>query len=127
MLKQALELERYVSTLDVFRMDKYGLKEYLLGLLPDTTIEKLHVFNEPGTNREIISAVIKAMHPLPKAFTEEIVRQLFKLACGDTTASGLIELFTRKMERKNRREKYSLIIIIAATVVLCLLIWLAGR
>ncbi len=55
-LLQSLELERYVSTLDVFRMDKEGLKQYILGLLPDSTIEQLKKFNETETNRAIISS-----------------------------------------------------------------------
>ncbi len=125
-LKQALELERYVSTLDMFRMDKQGLKEYMLGLLPDTTIEKLHVFNEPETTREIISTVLRALHALPKAYSSDIVKQLHKLAGEDKTAGEQVESFARKTQRRNRREKYSLIIIIAVTVILCLLIWLAG-
>ena len=66
------------------------------------------------------------MHPLPNFFTKDIVGQLFKLAKGDILAIGQIERFVQQAEKKNRREKYSLIIIIAATAILCLLIWLAG-
>lgn len=54
LLKQALELEKYVSTLDVFRMDKGGLQEYILELIPDTAIEQLHPFQENNTIREAI-------------------------------------------------------------------------
>ena len=82
-LKQALELEKYVSTLDVFRMDKEGLKEYILGLLPNSTIELLKKFNEPETTRQIIVTTLKAMHPLPKVFTGPIITQLEKLSSGD--------------------------------------------
>lgn len=125
-LKQALELEKYISTLDVFRMDKEGLQQYMLGLLTDNNIEQLKQFNEPETTREIIHAMIRAMQPLPNLFTKDIVVQLFKLAEGDTLARGQIERFVQHAEKKSRREKYSLIIIIAVTVILCLLIWLAG-
>lgn len=126
-LKQALELEKYVSTLDVFRMDKEGLKQYILELLPDATIEQLKKFNEPGTSREIISTVLRAMHPLPGHYTKDISAQLFKLGEGDEKAGQQLSAFIQKTERKSRREKYSLIIIIAATIILCLLIYLAGR
>lgn len=126
-LKQALELERYVAGLDVFRMDKQGLKEFILGLLPDDTIEKLKAFNEPTTCVEIISTVIKAMHPLPKAYTDEIVGQLQKLAVNDEPALQQINSFVQKNAIRHRREKYSLIVIIFVTVFLCLLIYLAGH
>ena len=36
-LKQSLELEKYVSTLDIFRMDKEGLEQYILELLSNDT------------------------------------------------------------------------------------------
>lgn len=125
-LKQALELEKYISALDVFRMDKEGLQQYILGMLSDSTVEQLKQFNEPETNREIIHTMLRSMHPLPILFTKDIVGQLFKLAKGDTSASGQIEHFVRQAEKKSRREKYSLVIIIAVTVILCLLIWLGN-
>lgn len=125
-LKQTLELEKYVSALDVFRMDKEGLQQYILGLLSDNNIEQLKRFNEPETKREIIHAMLRSMHPLPILFTKDIVGQLFKLSDRDTLAIGQIERFVQQAEKKSRREKYSLIIIIAATAILCLLIWLAG-
>lgn len=126
-LKQALELEKYVFALDTFRMDKEGLKEYILGLLPDSAIDQLKKFNEPETIRQIIITIIKAMNPLPQAYSGTVITQLEKLSSGDKLARSALTIFTKKIAKKSRREKYSLIIIIAATIILCLLIWLAGR
>lgn len=125
-LMQALELEKHVSGLDVFRMDKEGLKQYILGLLPDSAIEQLKIFNEPETIRQIITTVIKAMNPLPQTCTGPIITQLKKLSADDEIARATLAAFIQKTGKKSRREKYSLIIIIAVTVILCLLIYLAG-
>lgn len=126
-LLQMIELEKYVSTLDVFRMDKEGLKEYILGLLPDSTIEQLKKFNEPDINRQIITIVIKAMSPLPQGYTGTIMLQLEKLSARDAMAEAAVAEFIQKKAKKSRREKYSLIIIITITVIICLLIYLTGR
>jgi curved DNA-binding protein CbpA len=126
-LQQSLELERYISKLDVFRMDKEGLKQYILGLLPDSTIEQLKKFNETETNHAIITTILKGIAPLPKLYTTDILTQLNKLSENDEASSQLLENFAKKAAKKNRREKYSLIIIIAITIILCLLIYLAGR
>jgi curved DNA-binding protein CbpA len=126
-LKQSLELEKHVSALDVFRMDKEGLQQYILELFPDSTIEELNKFNEPDTNREIIATILKAMRPLPQLYTVPIILQLEKLAGDDESARTAVTTFIQKTTRKSRREKYSLLFIIAATLILCLLIWLAGR
>ena len=126
-LKQALELERYVSQLDVFRMDKEGLKEHILDLIPDEIIERLRTFNEPETNRQIISTLLRAISSLPPLYTISIITQLKKLSTGDETAEQTLTAFVQKKERIIFRDKYSLTLIIAITVILCLLIYLAGR
>ena len=126
-LLQALELEKYVSKLDVFRMDKAGLQEYILGLISDSTIEQLKKFNEPETNRQIITIILKAILPLPKLYVKKITEQLNKLSEGDEIAKNQLTAFIQKNEKKNRRDRFSIIIIILATTFLCLLIYLAGR
>lgn len=126
-LMQVLELEKYVSTLDVFRMDKAGLQEYILGLISDSTIEQLKKFNEPETNRQIITIILKAIVPLPQLYIKDIIEQLNMLSGTDEIANQQLSVFSQKTDKKNRREKYSLIIIIIATAFLCLLIYLAGR
>ena len=126
-LMQALELEKYVSTLDVFRMDKVGLQEYILCLISDSTIEKLKKINEPETNLQIVTIILRAMLPLPKLYVKGITEQLNKLSEGDEIAKNQLTAFIQRTEKKNRREKYSLILIIIATAFLCLLIYLAGR
>ena len=121
-LKQSLELEKYVSGLDVFRMDKQGLKNYILGLLPDSVIEQLKTFNEPETNSQIISIILRAMRPLPNLYIKDILIQLNKFAGEDEIARLVITGYTQKTRKKDRQEKYSLIIIIVVTAFLCLLI-----
>ena len=126
-LLQALELEKYVSKLDVFRMDKAGLQEYILGLISDSAIEQLKKFNEPETNRQIITIILKAILPLPKLYVKKITEQLNKLSEGDEIAKNQLTAFIQKNEKKNRRDRFSIFIIILATTFLCLLIYLAGR
>jgi curved DNA-binding protein CbpA len=127
LLQQALELERYVARLDVFRMDKTGLKDYTLGLLSDENIQKLKPFNEPAISSQLIDTLLKAIQPLPITFSAPINQQLYKLAGQDAAAIEKIEKFTSKQQRQYKREKKSLLIIIIVTLLLCLLIWLAGR
>ncbi|MEP6700266.1 MAG: hypothetical protein ABJA85_03085, partial [Bacteroidota bacterium] len=74
-----------------------------------------------------ISMLLKAISSLPHLYTTTISTQLKKLSRGDETAEQMITGFVQKKERINRRDKYSFIIIIAVTVILCLLIYLAGR
>lgn len=126
-LKQSLELDRYVSQLDVFRLDKPGLQEYILSVISDQTIKELEKFGEHDTNRKIIQNILAASHPLPKLYADPVLDQLKKLAAHDTVSLEILHNHTERSNRKHRREKSSLFFIIVATAVICLLIWLAGH
>ena len=127
LLKQVLELEKYVSKLDTFRMDKQGLQRYILDLLSDSSIEQIGKFNEPETNRQIITVLMQAIKPLPPLYTTDIIIRLKKLAGNDAVAANQLEIFVQQRQRKYRKEKYSILVIIILTISISLLIFLLGR
>ncbi len=126
-LQQALDMERYVAGLDIFRMDSGGLKDYILELLSSDTIEKLKHFNDTTVNLEIVKAVLRASHPLPKSLMEEVMNRLRILAATSEQALQLIEKQQARTSRKHNQQQYSLLIIIVITAFLCLLIYFASR
>jgi len=99
-LKQALELEQYVSKIDVFRMDKMGLQQYIMDLIPDTSIEKLQQFNEPDTIRQIVSILLHAIKPLPGQYTKDIFIQLHKLSANEPIATEKLNIFIRQRQKR---------------------------
>lgn len=127
LLKQALELERYVSKLDTFRMDKQGLQQYILDLLSDSSIEQIGKFNEPETNRQIINVLMQAIKPLPPLYTTDIIIRLRKLPGKDPVAADQLEIFVQQRQKKYQKEKYSLLGIIILTLSISVLIFLLGR
>lgn len=126
-LKLALELERYASKLDVFRMDKDGLKDYILDLVSPAVIEQLKQFNEPAITGQIITAIIKSANPLQQQQVIPVAERLQQLAGNDTIACDQINTFAHKHRTRHQREKYNFLIIIIATILICVLIWIAGH
>ena len=126
-LKQSLELEKYVSTLDTFRMDKEGLEQYILELLSNDTINKLKQFNEPDTSSQIVQITLRTINVLPPHYSKTVLSQLQVLAESNENSLRQIQSIAIKTNKKHQREKYSLLIIIGITIILCLLIFLAGR
>lgn len=126
-LKQALELERYASKLDVFRMDKEGLRDYILELLSPTTIGQLKEFNEPAITRQIIDTIIRSANHLQEQQAIPIAERLRQLAGNDTSLHEQINIFAGRHRSRQQREKYNSLIILIATILICLLIWIAGR
>ena len=126
-IRQCLELERHVSRLDHFRLDREGLRDYVLEVLSDDTLEKLKAFNDPVANLQIIRLVLKSLAPLPRPMTPAITDRLRRLAGDDTAGLGEIDRAFTKLRRKHTEEQLQPWLIILLTLLLCLLIWLAGQ
>jgi hypothetical protein len=126
-LKHLLELEKYVSTLDVHRMDKQGLSNYLSEILSGTVIATLLPFKESHINNQIIITVLHAMAALKYKQAEMVTKQLFKLAGENPGSRKLIEEFLSGKKQKEKEEMFQPYIILLIVAVICILIWLMGR
>lgn len=121
-LKKTLELDRYVSKLDVHRMDKEGLYSYICDILSDEVITKLNAFNEPGINGSIIDTVIRCSQPLPWQFTKLLSVRLAKLTTDPDTLTVIRE-FVHRSRQLAIWTRYKPWLLLVAAIVLCLLIY----
>lgn len=120
-LKQVLELERYVSKLDVFRMDNYGLHDHILTLLEDQSIEQLNSFNEKQVNDDILLILIKCLKVLPLNLILSLHTQLKKINTSETIQEKFNQFVLAK-QKTYKRDKYNIWVIIVTVIALCLLI-----
>lgn len=127
MLKEALELERYVSRLDVFRMDKGGLRDYILELISEDTIGKLHAFHDPAAMTQIQSVILQACKVLPFDYAAPVAKRLELLGKDAPEAKEALARFMQQHRNKHLREKYTILFIIIITLLLCGIIFFAGR
>ena len=125
-LKLVLELEQYVSRLDVHRMNKEGLSDYIDELLSTDTIENLKQFNEPEINKQIITSTLSAMQFLTMKFIGKLPERLGALA-DDETSLHRIKNFMKNRKRAFLWERYKVAVIILFTIFICLLIYFTGK
>jgi curved DNA-binding protein CbpA len=125
-LKLVLELEQYVSRLDVHRMNKEGLSDYIEELLSSDTVKSLKHFNEPEINRQIITSTLSAMQPLNIKFIGELTGRLEALA-DDETSLRRIKNFLNNRKKAFFWERYKVAVIIFFTIFICLLIYFTSR
>ena len=118
-LKQLLELDRYTSRLDVHRMDKEGLYQYLISLFSDSTILMLNSFHEESVNKEIIHTSLKTGHYLTLNNAKDLAEKLKKIAEGNTDLSTNIEEFIHRASRNEYWEKRRVWIIAIIVALLC--------
>lgn len=118
-LKQSLELNRYVARLDVHRMDHQGLLDYIENILADTTIDTLNSFNEPSINKEIILLMLKNGHVLPYHLAARLAENLRKLKIDDPLTTQQIDQFVRRHKQTAYWEKRKIWIILLITLLIC--------
>ncbi len=121
-LKQALELDKYVSTLDVHRMDKEGLYTYISELLSDEAIAKLKSFDEPTVKNEIIRLLVHSSHSLTDTHFAQLSSRFKKLS-SDPAIAGLVDQNMQRLQRHRRWEKYKPWLLLLIVVVICILIF----
>jgi len=125
-LKLVLELEQYVSRLDVHRMNKEGLSDYIDQLLSTDTIESLKQFNEPAINKQIITSALSAMRPLTIKFAGKLPERLAALT-NDEISLQRIKNFLRNRKRAFLWERYKIAVLILFTIFICLVIYFSGK
>jgi molecular chaperone DnaJ len=126
-LKISLELEKYVSSLDVQRMNKEGLYEHISDLLSSDTIEKLNVYNETAITQQIINTILMAMKPLPLNFAITLSTKLAKLANHDEISLQRIKSSLRQHQKSFLWKRYQVLLIVVITVLICLLIFFTSK
>lgn len=126
-LKQLLELDKFVYGLDIHRMDKQGLADYAGSILSGNIIAQLIPFNESHVNKQIIQVALQAMEPLDTKQVSVIITALYKLADDDPESKKNIKEFHDRKSQKEKVEKYQPLILLVIVMVICFLIWLMGR
>jgi molecular chaperone DnaJ len=126
-LKLSLELEKYVSLLDVHRMNKESLSAYINELISPETVRILMHFNESGINYEIIENILKALRPLPLKYAEPLLNRLETLAGKNDEILKKIRIFFSDKTRLSFWNKYKIVVMLLFTILICLLIYLVGN
>jgi curved DNA-binding protein CbpA len=126
-LKQSLEFEQYTFRLDVFRMDKEEIYEFIDKLLTVETVDKILHFNEPDINQQIIFTLLKPVKYLTLERAVLLKDRLLQLAATNTETEALINDTMRQIQKKEQWKKMEWIFILLLTTAICWLIWYAAN
>lgn len=124
-LKQLLELDRYVSKLDVYRMDKDGLYQYLVHLLSDDTITMLNKFEDKSVNNSIIDTALKSLSHISYKKAQPMLATLRKIKVDDSVDAAFVA-YSRHAKMAHAWNKFRTWAIIIIVIVLCILIYIVS-
>ena len=123
-LNDSLLLNKYVHTLNPFRIDKPSLHAYIQSILSTEAIEMLKNFNDTKTNTQIVDLLLDATSYLDVEQSIQLNEQLKQVAGYDNTIINKIDEKNKTKRKQAFYRKYELLIVILITFVICLLIWL---
>lgn len=126
-LDKTLKLERQIAAMDVFRMDHFGVASKIEKIISPENLECLEKFRETDITRNIIQHLLFAMQPLPYIMAEPILNKLESLAGEDNESQFAVALFKKKQKDLQSKERWQLPLVIIATLILCLIIWISSR
>ena len=123
LLQEVLRFDRHVSLLDIHRLNKDGLYTYIeTELLPDNLLAKLNTFKEKDINEQIVSLMLRNMFILPANRLEFFRERLLRIESGDKT-KATIEEAVRKYQRRHKRDKYRIWVLLLTVLLISLLIF----
>ncbi len=126
-LNKVLKLDRHVATQDVFRMDQTGIVEKIMALLSDENMDCLLQFNEKDINRTIVQYLLSAANPIDTSRLGKMWPKLEQIAQEDQALLNEISTYRFMKQKKAREDQWTIPLAILFTVILCALIYLAGR
>ncbi|MGK2862932.1 MAG: J domain-containing protein [Chitinophagaceae bacterium] len=126
-LRQMLDLEKYVSGMDIHRMYHQGLYDQIISILSDENINTVNTLNDPGISNEIILIALKTSQALPYDFLLPVSLQLKKLDVADGPIKTKIDRFIIQQRQDQYWEKRKVWIVLLIAFLICLLIFLTGN
>lgn len=121
-LKEVLDLDKHVATLDVYRMDEEGLYIRICEILSDDTISRINLFNEREINNSIAATVLKIGHTLSWTYIRPLSARLLTLQTDQATGTS-IRRFMQQSKQSDTWQRHKAWIILLIVVLLCLLIY----
>lgn len=108
-------------------MDHVGVAERIIKIVSEENIACLLKFNEKEINKTIVQYLLSAAGPIELNRLFQLWPQLEKIAQGDPGLLGDIHAFQKKKRKQAQKEIWTLPIVVLVTLLICSLIYFAGK
>jgi hypothetical protein len=127
MLQEIQKLNAHIALVDVYRMNKQLLHQYLLFMLSDEKVAIILLKGKPDTVSGIVSGILKAASTLPLYFSIEVLTRLKVIAVNSIDDTAKIDLALQRLNRERIWEKLFPWLALAITIILCMAMYLFSK
>jgi len=126
-VRECSHLQEYLQTVNVLRVDYDGLSQHIRQLLNKTNIAILEQAGDENINGQIIERIIQSAGILPFSYIEPIAVSLQSIAGTHTHQAQTVRAFVRRQQQKANWQKYSTLLVVFLTILLCCIIYWVSR
>lgn len=126
-LQEIQKLNAHIAVIDVYRMNKQLLHQYLMFLLADEKMAILQLKAEEQVLQDIIGELLKAILPLPSYYAKEILARLKVLAEGYPAEETRIDKVLNRIIREEIWQRSVPWLVLLVTLLLCITMYLFGK
>jgi len=126
-LSKTLQLEKYISRLDTFRMDHWTLSNELESILSSENIACLKQFNQPEVNKTIIQYILQSLEKIQTSFSQPVWNKLKLFAADDELILSKVNMSFQNIKRKEKIAALTLPIVLGFTILLCFMLFFLSR
>ena len=127
-LKKSLELNQQITAMDAYRMNYHGIAQRIIQLLSDDVIEQLKQQpHDEEIHIAIVTSLLNATRPLPYLQAQKVTNQLQKLVPGDHAFAGKTSEWLRRKQTHEYWHNRKGLLVAAATILICLLMYFMNR
>lgn len=126
-LKTALEFDRHVSKLDIHRVDKEKLYQYVMNeLISDDIVTRLNNFHEKESNAAIAGFILKNIFVISPANLGNVQSRLEKLELDESFKEKIKQRFSQ-LDRQHAREKFMPWLMLMVVILISLVIYFVSK
>ncbi len=128
LLREARKLNSHIQSVDVHRMNKQLLQEYLLFFLNDEKIALVHKQADAHYLSAFIPELIRATEYLPYYFARPVFGRMHLLSRDNESAALAVQAAEGRMARQAKWRWYLPLLIVIITLLLCIgMYWFSKR
>lgn len=113
--------------IDVYRMNKELLHQYLLFLLSDEKIAVILLKSKTGTIHGLVEGIIKAASVLPVYFAKEVLQRLKMITINNPGEELMVDSRLKRLTREYTLEKLFPWLALFITLLICVAMYFFSK
>ena len=125
-LKKALQLEREVSSMDAFRMDGESLLASIAGCLDEESVETILRETDTEFKSRLTVILLNCGRPLESRQAQRLAAMLARFGGEEAQCKDKVDVFLKRKRMEGTWERWRTPVLVALTLLICLLIYIVG-